>query len=235
MKWFIASDIHGSAYYCRLMLDAYKKENADRMILLGDLLYHGPRNDLPEGYAPKEVIAMLNDLKDEILCVRGNCEAEVDQMVLQFPVLADYALLAEGTKSIFITHGQSGQSAAHEEGGYPPARSHPCARDQRRKRGNLLKPRLRLHPQGKLLARLHDSGKRQVYLERLRRQRENGISDLKKEPRSAKAGRGFVCILIGVKSVSDCICQYQQKTCRCQNGDLDFTAPLCPLAVGHTC
>ncbi len=105
MKWFIASDIHGSAHYCRLMLDAYKKENADRMILLGDLLYHGPRNDLPEGYAPKEVIAMLNDLKDEILCVRGNCEAEVDQMVLQFPVLADYALLAEGTKSIFITHG----------------------------------------------------------------------------------------------------------------------------------
>ena len=81
MKWFIASDIHGSAYYCRKMLERYKAENADRMLLLGDILYHGPRNDLPEGYAPKEVIEMLNAMKDEILCVRGNCEAEVDRMV----------------------------------------------------------------------------------------------------------------------------------------------------------
>ena len=80
MKWFIASDIHGSAYYCRKMLERYKAENADRMLLLGDILYHGPRNDLPEGYAPKEVIGMLNAMKDEILCVRGNCEAEVDQI-----------------------------------------------------------------------------------------------------------------------------------------------------------
>ena len=93
MKWFIASDIHGSAYYCRKMLERYKAENADRMLLLGDILYHGPRNDLPEGYAPKEVIEMLNAMKDEILCVRGNCEAEVDQMVLEFPVLADYAII----------------------------------------------------------------------------------------------------------------------------------------------
>ena len=65
MKWFIASDIHGSAYYCRKMLERYKAENADRMLLLGDILYHGPRNDLPEGYAPKEVIEMLNAMKDE--------------------------------------------------------------------------------------------------------------------------------------------------------------------------
>ena len=85
MKWFIASDIHGSAYYCRRMLERYKKENADRLLLLGDVLYHGPRNDLPNGYAPKEVIEMLNAIKDDILCVRGNCEAEVDQMVLKFP------------------------------------------------------------------------------------------------------------------------------------------------------
>jgi putative phosphoesterase len=93
MKLFIASDIHGSAYYCEKMLEAREREGSPRMLLLGDLLYHGPRNDLPEDYAPKKVIAMLNPLKDDILCVRGNCEAEVDQMVLDFPVMADYCLL----------------------------------------------------------------------------------------------------------------------------------------------
>lgn len=105
MKWMIASDIHGSAFYCRQMLNAFEREKADRLILLGDLLYHGPRNDLPEEYAPKEVIGLLNAHKDEILCVRGNCEAEVDQMVLQFPVMADYAILEAGKRLIFITHG----------------------------------------------------------------------------------------------------------------------------------
>ena len=105
MKWMIASDIHGSAYYCEKLLEAYKREEADRILLLGDVLYHGPRNDLPEGYAPKQVIAMLNELANEILCVRGNCEAEVDQMVLNFPVLADYAILTAGKKVIFVTHG----------------------------------------------------------------------------------------------------------------------------------
>ena len=105
MKWVIASDIHGSAYYCRALLDAYEKEQADRLLLLGDILYHGPRNDLPRDYAPKAVIAMLNPLAAEILCVRGNCDTEVDQMVLDFPVLADYALLAEGSTLIFATHG----------------------------------------------------------------------------------------------------------------------------------
>lgn len=88
MKLVVASDIHGSALYCRKFLDCYKKENADKLILLGDILYHGPRNDLPEEYAPKKVIEMLNDIKDEILCVRGNCDTEVDQMVLKFPILA---------------------------------------------------------------------------------------------------------------------------------------------------
>lgn len=105
MKYMIASDIHGSALYARKMAEAFRREEADRLILLGDLLYHGPRNDLPEGYAPKEVIALLNGLKDRIFCVRGNCEAEVDQMVLQFPVLADYALLEWNHHLIFVTHG----------------------------------------------------------------------------------------------------------------------------------
>ena len=85
MKWMIASDIHGSAYYCRELLEAYDREKADRLLLLGDILYHGPRNDLPKDYNPKEVIALLNQHKQDILCVRGNCDTEVDQMVLEFP------------------------------------------------------------------------------------------------------------------------------------------------------
>ena len=105
MKLLIASDIHGSAYYCRKLLEAYKKEEADKLILLGDILYHGPRNDLPEEYAPKEVIAMLNPMKQEILCVRGNCDTEVDQMVLEFTILADYGFLYERGRMIFLTHG----------------------------------------------------------------------------------------------------------------------------------
>ena len=105
MKWLIASDIHGSAYWCKELLKAYEREAADRMILLGDLLYHGPRNDLPKEYAPKEVISMLNAHADEIYCVRGNCEAEVDQMVLDFPVLAEYMLLPVGGRLVFATHG----------------------------------------------------------------------------------------------------------------------------------
>ena len=105
MKYVIASDIHGSAYYCKRLMDAFEAEQADKLLLLGDILYHGPRNDLPEGYAPKDVIAMLNPLSDRILCVRGNCEAEVDQMVLSFSVMADYALLPLGNRTVFMTHG----------------------------------------------------------------------------------------------------------------------------------
>ena len=105
MKYLIASDIHGSAQWCGKLLEAFEKEKADRLILLGDILYHGPRNDLPDGYAPKEVIAMLNPLKDRILAVRGNCDTEVDQMVLDFPVLADYAILETCDRMIYMTHG----------------------------------------------------------------------------------------------------------------------------------
>lgn len=105
MKLFIASDIHGDLEAASAVAQRYRESGADRLILLGDLLYHGPRNDLPENYAPKKVIELLNSLKDDILCVRGNCEAEVDQMVLDFPVLADYALIEADGVQMFITHG----------------------------------------------------------------------------------------------------------------------------------
>jgi len=105
MKWMIASDLHGSAYYCRKMLDAFEREGADRLLMLGDLLYHGPRNDLPRDYAPKKVIPMLSALKDRIIAVRGNCEAEVDQMVLPFPCLAEFSQLLLDGKTFYLTHG----------------------------------------------------------------------------------------------------------------------------------
>ncbi len=105
MKLMIASDIHGSAYFCRALLEAFDQEGADRLLLLGDLLYHGPRNDLPRDYAPKQVIELLNARRDRLLCVRGNCEAEVDQMVLSFPVLSDSCLLYVDGLTLFATHG----------------------------------------------------------------------------------------------------------------------------------
>lgn len=105
MKLLIASDIHGSEYYLSKLVERYRIEAPDRILLLGDLLYHGPRNDLPKGYAPKKVIDILNSLKDEILCVRGNCDAEVDQMVLDFPIMSDCTVLMHGRTDIFATHG----------------------------------------------------------------------------------------------------------------------------------
>ena len=107
MKFLIASDIHGSAYYCDLLLKAIATEKADRVLILGDILYHGPRNDLPKDYAPKKVIEMLNPLKDKLLCVRGNCDTEVDQMVLDFPILADYSVIPLGDRLIYATHGHN--------------------------------------------------------------------------------------------------------------------------------
>lgn len=107
MKLMVASDLHGSSYYCRKMAEAYRRENASRLILLGDLLYHGPRNDLPRGYAPKEVIQILNDMRAELVCVRGNCDCEVDQMVLSFPILAEYMIMMLGSRLIYAVHGHN--------------------------------------------------------------------------------------------------------------------------------
>lgn len=113
MKWLIASDIHGSAYWCERMLELFKREKADVLVLLGDILYHGPRNELPRDYNPKKVIALLNDFANgtpyeephRILCVRGNCDAEVDQMVLGFPIMADYGVIELGGRFVYLTHG----------------------------------------------------------------------------------------------------------------------------------
>jgi putative phosphoesterase len=105
MKWMIASDLHGSEYYCRELLQAFDREKADRLLLLGDLLYHGPRNDLPKDYNPKAVTSLLNQRKESLLCVRGNCDAQVDQMVLEFPIMAEYAILCAGERFIYATHG----------------------------------------------------------------------------------------------------------------------------------
>ena len=105
MKWMIASDLHGSYYYAQQLQQAFEREQADRLLFLGDLLYHGPRNDLPRDYAPKKVIPLLNSLAPRLLCVRGNCDAEVDQMVLHFPILSDSALLVLDGLTIHATHG----------------------------------------------------------------------------------------------------------------------------------
>ncbi len=105
MNWMIASDLHGSACWTRALLAAFEREGCERLFLLGDLLYHGPRNDLPDEYDPKAVIALLNPLAPRLLCVRGNCDAEVDQMVLNFPILADYAIVPWRGRLIYATHG----------------------------------------------------------------------------------------------------------------------------------
>ena len=115
MKLLIASDIHGSAFWCRKLMETIEAEQPDKILLLGDLLYHGPRNDLPKEYAPKEVIPMLSSLADRILAVRGNCEAEVDQMVLPFPCMADYAMVEADGMTIYLTHGH-----LHGPGNLPP-------------------------------------------------------------------------------------------------------------------
>lgn len=105
MKLFIASDLHGSAYYTELMLNEFKRSEADRLVLLGDILYHGPRNDLPRDYAPKKVAPMLNEVADRILAIRGNCEAEVDSLMLDFPVTPDYGVIFDGVQAIYFSHG----------------------------------------------------------------------------------------------------------------------------------
>lgn len=116
MKYLIASDIHGSFYYCEKLMEAFEKEAAHKLILLGDILYHGPRNDLPSMYEPKKVISLLNERKSRILAVRGNCDAEVDQMVLAFPIMADYAVLElnDGIQ-LYMSHGH-----IYNENNLPP-------------------------------------------------------------------------------------------------------------------
>ncbi len=107
MKLLIASDIHGDAVCCEKLTSRVDAENAGKIILLGDLLYHGPRNDLPSGYDPKRVITLLSGLKGRVLCVRGNCDTEVDQMVLPFPILASCVLIYDGKTEMFCTHGHT--------------------------------------------------------------------------------------------------------------------------------
>lgn len=105
MKYVIASDIHGSAYYCRLLKERYLHEGADRLILLGDLLYHGARNPLPREYSTLDCAEILNSLKNDILCVCGNCDSDVDQMVLEFPIMAEYCVLPVGKRTAVLAHG----------------------------------------------------------------------------------------------------------------------------------
>lgn len=105
MKLMIASDIHGSAKYAKKLIEAYKDSGAERLVLLGDILYHGPRNDLTDGHNPKAVVEMLNEIGDEILCVRGNCDAEVDMMVLDFELDADREYIKDGMRTLWFTHG----------------------------------------------------------------------------------------------------------------------------------
>ena len=105
MNFMIASDIHGSAPACKTLLDRFRSSDAERLIILGDILYHGPRNDLPDGYEPKAVIHMLSEYADRLFCVRGNCDAEVDQMVLPFPILAETALLFVDGRTWLAVHG----------------------------------------------------------------------------------------------------------------------------------
>jgi len=107
MKLLIASDIHGDIDCAKATLEAYASEKADKLLLLGDILYHGPRNDLPLSYAPKAVIELLNGVRDELICVRGNCDTEVDQMVLDFPILADYAIIYADGLTVYATHGHN--------------------------------------------------------------------------------------------------------------------------------
>ncbi len=124
MKLMIASDIHGSAEWCKKLLDAFEREGADRLLLLGDILYHGPRNPLPEGYAPQKVAEMLNGAADKIICVRGNCDSEVDQMVLSFPCLSDYALVCADGTDIYLSHGHRAVPPVKAGGVYVTGHTH---------------------------------------------------------------------------------------------------------------
>ena len=167
MKLMIASDLHGSAAYTRRLLELYRDTGCQRLVLLGDLLYHGPRNPLPEGYEPPAVAKLLNDMADELLCVRGNCDAEVDQMVLHFPILSDSALLVLDGLTIHATHGH-----IHGPDTPPPLRQGDillCGHFHvpvRRDCGtlHLSESRLRGPAQGEQPPQLHGAGGRTVHM-----------------------------------------------------------------------
>ena len=157
VKLMFASDIHGSALYAEKLLARLKDEAPQRLVLLGDILYHGPRNELPDGYAPKEVAAMLNALRPRPLCVRGNCEAEVDQMMLEFPVMAEYFPLLLDGRMAFITHGH-----IWNEANLPPLEAgdilihgHPCACGAKQRGLLFPEPRQRIYSKGRRRARLY--------------------------------------------------------------------------------
>ena len=160
MRILFASDLHGSASAAQKVLERLEAERADRFFLLGDLLYHGPRNDLPDRYEPKEVIRLLNESPITPLCVRGNCDAEVDQMVLAFPIMADYALLPlEGGHCAFVTHGHLFNTECpppHRPGDVLDPRAHACALRHRAGGLHLYQPRLRRAAQGGPAQKLHD-------------------------------------------------------------------------------
>ena len=124
MKLIIASDIHGSAHWCAKVVEAFKKEGADRLILLGDILYHGPRNPLPEEYAPQKVVELLTPLADRIICVRGNCDSEVDQMVLPFNCSSDYATVFVDGLNIHLSHGHRPIPPMHKGDVYLTGHTH---------------------------------------------------------------------------------------------------------------
>ena len=107
MKYLIGSDLHGSSIYIKRMLEAFEKEECDKIILLGDLLYHGPRNYLPKGHDTFSAVDELNKYKDKIICVQGNCDANVDEMVLEFPIIHGYKIIEENGKNIMLTHGDN--------------------------------------------------------------------------------------------------------------------------------
>lgn len=180
MKLMFASDIHGSRSACEAMLNAYKAEGAERLILLGDLLYHGPRNNLPDEYDPKGVIALLNGVKNELFCVRGNCDAEVDQMVLQFPIMADYALFDLDGRTAFITHGH-----LFNLDNLPPhkpatccSRQHARAHRAGKGRHDLHQSRFRRSAEGKSSQELYDLRKRRVHHQDADRQRDSDAQAL---------------------------------------------------------
>lgn len=168
MRWMIASDIHGSAKWCRAMLDAFDREGADRLLLLGDLLYHGPRNDLPEEYAPKEVLALLNARRERLMCVRGNCDTEVDQMVLHFPIMGRLRGVSRGTAPA-VCHPwpplRRRLSAPPVHRGFAAVRPHPCTQVRPSRGIHVPEPRFRIHSQGGERPRLYAVGERHLYLE----------------------------------------------------------------------